>query len=68
MQTKKLKAGDTVTIVVRTPVATTEEKGIVEMVKHHVIYLKGLEIPFRKSDGQKTDTFPGVKVYIKELQ
>lgn len=62
-----MKKGDKVTIVVMTPFATTEKDGIVEMVKKNNIHIKGLEIPFDRLTGKRTDVFFGTKVYIKEL-
>lgn len=62
-----MKKGDTVTIVVKTPVATTEENGKVEKITKDKIYIEGLDIPFEKATGQKTETFFGAKVYIKEI-
>ena len=63
-----MKAGDEITVVVVTPVATTEEKGIVQHIEGDNIYVEGLDIPFNTKTGDKTDVFPGARVYIKELK
>lgn len=62
-----MKNGDSVTIVVKTPLATTEEQGVVESVDEDWVYIKGLMIPFMKSTGKKVDNFFGAEVYIKEI-
>lgn len=62
-----MKEGDEVTIVVKTPWATTEEKRIIESISKGKIYIEDLNIPFDKKTGQKTETFPGSEAYIKEI-
>ncbi len=62
-----MKKADRVTVVVQTPVATTEEILYIEKVTKDKIYIKGLDIPFDKITGVKDECFFGAKVYIKEL-
>lgn len=62
-----MKKNQKVTIVVKTPWATTEEESIVERVTKDKIFIEGLDIPFDKVTGIKTESFGGCKVYIKEL-
>ena len=62
-----MKNGDSVTIVVKTPLATTEEPGVIESIDENLIYIRGLRIPFMKSTGKKVDNFFGADVYIKEI-
>lgn len=62
-----MKKNQKVTIVVKTPWGTTEEDGLVERVTKDEIFIKGLDIPFNKITGIKTETFAGSSVYIKEL-
>jgi len=63
-----MKSGDSVTIVVKTPLAMTEESGVVESIDEDFIYIEGLRIPFMKSTGKKIDNFFGAEVYIKEIK
>lgn len=62
-----MKVNQTVTIVVKAPFAATEEIEIIERIEGNLIYIKGLDVPFNKITGFKTETFPGIKVYIKEI-
>jgi len=62
-----MKINDIVTIVVQTPWATTEEKGMISSIIDNMIYIDGLDIPFDKKTGYKTETFLGCSVYIKEV-
>lgn len=64
----QLKKGATVTIVVQTPWATTEEDGKIIKVTKDKIYLDYTDIPFDKKTGVKTESMNGCKVYIKELK
>ncbi len=65
-----MKIGDIVTVVVRIPeaAATTEEKIKVARITNDKIYLEGLDIPFFRFTGVKTESFPGTLVYIKEIK
>lgn len=59
--------GVVVTVVVKTPVATTEESKVVEKCIDDMIYLRGLDLPFDGRTGKKESYIPGCSVYIKEL-
>lgn len=56
-----------VTIVVKTPWATTEEERVIESLTENEIFIKGLDVPFDRKTGVKTESFLGSKVFIKEL-
>ncbi len=63
-----MKKGRSVTIVVVTPFATTEEARVIEKVTKTKIFIEGLDIPFDRITGKKIETFNGSSVYIKELK
>lgn len=62
-----MKKGDTITIVVDTPFASTEELGIIGKLTKDCIYIEGLKVPFNRATGRKVEVFAGAGVYIKEI-
>lgn len=62
-----MKNGDIVTVVLKTPWATTEERLKVVEINETEIYIENLNIPFNKKTGYKTESMAGSSVYIKEI-
>ena len=63
-----MKEKDTVTVVVKTPWATTEEIRIIERITDTEIFVEHQEeSPFNIKTGYRESFIPGTKVYIKEL-
>ena len=56
-----------VVIVVKTPLATTEEKCYIEKITTTEIFIEGLDSPFDRKTGKKIDVFPGASVFIKDF-
>jgi len=62
-----MKRGDTITVVIKTPWATTEEELTINKITATEIFVDTLGIPFNKKTGYKVESFPGSLVYIKEI-
>lgn len=60
-----MKKGDTITLIVKTPVADVEEQAIIEKITDKEIFIEGLSGSFNRFTGQKKDTFVGSKCIIK---
>ncbi len=62
-----MKKNDKITVVVKTPFATTEEEKFITKITTTKIFVDGLDNPFNRKTGYKETPFGGCSVYIKEI-